>query len=267
MKKYLTYFKIRLIRGLQYRVAAYAGMATQFAWGFMEIFAFSAFYRSNPSAFPMEFSALSSYIWLQQAFLALYMLWFLDMEILEQISSGNIAYEMIRPIALYPLWFLKNLSLRISKAILRCFPILLVAFFLPKPYGLALPSSLTTLLLFLASAALSLMVVVAFTMFVYIFSFYTLNSAGIRLVILSATELLTGAVIPLPFFPEKIRMILELLPFAAMQNIPFRIYSGNLMGPVMVQALLLQVFWAIVLIALGSWWLNKILRYIIIQGG
>ena len=40
MKKYLSFFRIRCIAGLQYRTAAWAGMATQFAWGGMTILMF-----------------------------------------------------------------------------------------------------------------------------------------------------------------------------------------------------------------------------------
>ena len=68
MRKYYSLFRIRFINGLQYRAAALAGLSTQFAWGIMQILAFSAFYRANPAAFPMEFSNLVSYIWIQQAF-------------------------------------------------------------------------------------------------------------------------------------------------------------------------------------------------------
>lgn len=31
MRKYISFFRIRFINGLQYRAAAYAGIATQFA--------------------------------------------------------------------------------------------------------------------------------------------------------------------------------------------------------------------------------------------
>ena len=74
MNKYLAITRIRFSNSLQYRAAAVAGMVTQFAWGFMEIFAFSAFYKANPAAFPMEFSQTVSYIWIQQAFWALFMM-------------------------------------------------------------------------------------------------------------------------------------------------------------------------------------------------
>ena len=110
MKKYLSLLRMRFIAGLQYRAAALAGIATQFAWGFMLILMFSAFYRSDASAFPMSLAQTASYIWLQQAFLALLMVWFLDSEIISSITNGNVAYELCRPIDLYAMWFFKNVA-------------------------------------------------------------------------------------------------------------------------------------------------------------
>jgi ABC-2 type transport system permease protein len=39
MRPYRALFRIRFTNSLQYRVAAFAGLATQFAWGFMYILA------------------------------------------------------------------------------------------------------------------------------------------------------------------------------------------------------------------------------------
>ena len=69
MKKYWSFFRMRFLGSLQYRAAAWAGIATQFAWGFMQLLMYRAFYEAGPAAFPMEFSQLATYIWLQQAFL------------------------------------------------------------------------------------------------------------------------------------------------------------------------------------------------------
>ncbi|HYE81059.1 MAG TPA: ABC transporter permease [Clostridia bacterium] len=267
MKKYLSFFRIRFVNGLQYRTAAYAGIATQFAWGFMEILIFKAFYNADAAAFPMEFSQLSSYIWLQQAFLALFMLWFLDNEIFSAISSGNIAYELSRPIDLYFMWFTKNLAIRLSKAVLRCMPILIVAAFLPSPYGIVLPFSFLGFLAFLAAMLLALFTVVAFSMLIYIATFYTLSPLGIRIVALSLTEFLSGAVIPLPFLPDNVRKIVEATPFASMQNLPLRIYSGNIAGSEMLRGISLQVFWLTVLVLAGRLWIKKALKNVVVQGG
>ena len=51
MKKYLSFFRIRFIAGLQYRAAAWAGIATQFAWGGMTILMFWAFYQSGETSY------------------------------------------------------------------------------------------------------------------------------------------------------------------------------------------------------------------------
>ena len=62
MKAYFSVFRMRLINGMQYRVAAVAGVATQFFWGFMFIMIYEAFYQGAVQTQPMELSQLVSYI-------------------------------------------------------------------------------------------------------------------------------------------------------------------------------------------------------------
>ena len=112
-KKYLALFRVRFQNEMQYRVAALAGVCTQFVWGFMEILLFRAFYAGG-GEMPMTFSQLVTYEWLQQAFLALFMLWFWDKDIIEAITGGNIAYELARPMDLYNMWFTRVAAQRCS---------------------------------------------------------------------------------------------------------------------------------------------------------
>ncbi|MFY1069254.1 ABC transporter permease [Enterococcus sp. AD013-P3] len=267
MKKYGAVFKIRFSNTLQYRTAAVAGMVTQFVWGLMEILAFYAFYQADPAAFPMSFQQTVSYIWLQQAFLALFMLWFYDNDILTAISSGSIAYELVRPMDLYSRWFCQSAANRLARSLLRCAPILFIAFVLPAPFRLVLPANLFQLGMFCVAMTLTLGVVIAISMLVYVSTFYTINSVGVRLVMASFADFFSGAVIPLPFFPPAFRQIAELLPFAAMQNIPLRIYNGNLTGTALWQGLGLQLFWLSLLILLGKLSLQQALKKVIVQGG
>ena len=53
MKKYISFFRLRFSMGLQYRTAAFAGIATQFVWGFMETLMFKAFYEAEPENVPI----------------------------------------------------------------------------------------------------------------------------------------------------------------------------------------------------------------------
>jgi len=267
MKKYLAVFRIRFTNALQYRAAAFAGMATQFAWAFMLILSYTAFYRSNPAAFPMEFSHMVSYIWMQQAFFRLYTAWITPDDITVAIETGAIAYEMVRPIDLYNRWFFQITAARIAQAMLRCLPVLVVAFIVPEPYRMSLPTNPTVLPIFLFSTILSLCVVATYTLLVYITVFYTLSLRGIRAILGALSDFFAGAIIPLPFFPESSRAVMELTPFAAMQNAPLRIYSGNLAGMDAARAVVLQVFWAIALLFVGRFYMGHTLKKVIVQGG
>lgn len=253
--------------GLQYRAAAIAGMTTQFAWGFLEIMMYRAFYEADAGAFPMTFSATASYIWLQQAFLAFFAAWMTDNEIFESIVNGNIAYELCRPVRVYTMWFSRNIANRLSRAVLRCFPIVLVAAILPEPYGITKPADAVHFVLFILTLILGLMVTVAFCMLVYVLTFFTISPQGLRMVFTSLVEFFAGAVIPLPFFPEKFRTVMELLPFASMQNVPLRIYSGSMSSEEMQNAIVLQIFWLAVLVLVGSSLCRYAEKRVTVQGG
>ena len=267
MRAYAAVFRMKFTGGLQYRAAALAGLATQFAWGFMELLAFSAFYRADPTAFPMSFEQTVSYIWLQQAFLALFMTWFFDRDIFDAILSGSIAYELARPADLYFRWFAQSAASRLSRAVLRCFPVLIVAFLLPGPLRMSGPASPAQLLLFLLSMSLSLVVVVSFSMLIYISAFHTLSPVGVRLMAAVTADFLAGGTVPLPFFPPALQTIAELMPFAAMQNMPLRLYSGHIAGAEAAQGIALQVFWAAALILLGRALMKRALGRVTVQGG
>lgn len=267
MKAYLAIFRIRFTNTLQYRSAALAGLATQFAWGFMELFAFSAFYKANSAAFPMSFSQTVSYIWLQQAFLALFTSWFLENEIFDSITSGNVAYDLARPVDLYDKWFCQTGANRLSKAVLRCVPILVVAFLLPDPYRLVLPQNLWRFLLFMLSMVLTLGVISGYNMLIYISTFYTLSPVGVRIIATTVADFLAGGVIPLPFFPDSAQKILKLLPFGSMQSMPLLIYSGHMTGMEALSGIGVQVFWLITLVGFGKYWMSRSLKKVIVQGG
>ncbi len=267
MRKYLTFFRLRFIGELQYRVAALAGLATQFAWGFLYILLYSAFYRASPDSFPMEFSQLSSYVWLQQAFLAMFMSWYYDSELLGMISGGTIAYELVRPLDIYILWFTRTVASRCARALLRCGPILIVAFLLPSPYGMTLPPDILHAVMFVLTMLLGMLVVTAFSMLVYCSCFYTVDPQGVRIAMQSLADFLSGGEIPLPFLPDTLRRIIELTPFGVMQNLPYRIYSGNIAGAELWSLVLMQVFWLVTLTFVGWIWMQKALKRVVVQGG
>lgn len=267
MKAYWQYFKLNLATGLQYRVAAYAGIATQFFWGFMYLMIFEAFYANTTGNADFSFKQLVNYVWLQQAFLALIMAWFRDNELFSLITNGNLAYELCRPIDLYRFWYAKLLAKRLSSAFLRFAPIIVVALLMPEPYRLNLPQSFGAGLLFVVTMAMGVLIMVSLSMFVYLMTMRTLSGTGALLLFAILGDFLSGSVIPLPLMPNSVRMIIQWLPFRYTADFPFRIYSGHIGLTEGLYGLGMQCFWLVTLFSLGSFWMRHQLKRVVVQGG
>ena len=267
MKGYLAVFKLRIHTGLQYRAAALAGIGTQFFFGFMFIMIFQAFYSHATQEPPMTLSQVVTYTWLKQGFLSLVVLWLRDSELFQLITSGNISYELCRPSGLYGLWYAKLLAQRLSSAMLRCLPILIIVWFLPEPYGLQLPPDFATFLLFLAVLLAGLLMIVAISMLIYISVFVTMSPVGSLLLFSVFGEFFAGLIIPVPLMPGWMQKIVYALPFHWTADFPFRVFTGNLSKVEAVQGLCFQLIWLAVLVGIGKLAMDKALRRVVVQGG
>lgn len=267
MKAYFSVFKMRIINGFQYRTAALAGAATQFFWGFMYIMIYEAFYQNAALNQPISLNQLVDYIWLQQAFIVFIALWFRDSEIFSLITGGNIAYELCRPCGIYGFWYAKLIAQRISGALLRCSPILIIVFLLPEPYGLSMPPSITAMILFTVTLLLGLLVLVSISMFIYISVFVTMSPVGSLLMIGVLGEFFAGMIIPIPLMPAWLQKIAYFLPFRLASDLPFRVYSGNIPVNEATLSIFIQIIWLAVLVLSGRALLGKALKKVVVQGG
>ena len=94
--------------------------------GLLIIFAYHAFYRSDPTAFPMTLQG-DRQLHMDTAGVFSYVrLVGLGRRHFGGITSGSISYSLCRPVDLYAMWYTKSLSGRISKVALRAVPILVV---------------------------------------------------------------------------------------------------------------------------------------------
>lgn len=267
MKAYIQYFKLNLVTGLQYRVAAYAGVCTQFFWGFMYLMIFQAYYLSGSGNTDFSFKQMVSYIWLQQAFLSLIMTWFRDNELFALITNGNLAYELCRPVDLYRFWYAKLLAKRLASAALRFLPIIVVALLLPEPYRMSLPASYASLMLFILSMTVGTLVMVSLSMLVYLLTMKTLSGTGALLLFAVVGEFLSGTIIPLPLMPDAFRKVVEVLPFRFTADFPFRVYSAHIGTTQALEGMVLQLLWLFTLVLIGKLWMRHQLKRVAIQGG
>ena len=267
MRSYLSYFKLKFITGLQYRAAALAGIATQFFFGFVYISVYVAFYETGSGKVPMPLNELVSFLWLNQAFFALVYMWYKDKDILAMIKNGNVVYELCRPQDLYWMWYCKILGEKLSNVALRFLPVLLIACILPYPYHLDLSITITRLLLFLASITLSTLLIVALVLLYHVICLFTLDEKGIVNIFMIISDVLSGLVLPIPFFPKWLQNISNFLPFRYVSDFPFRLYVGNIPLQEGIIGIIIQIIWIIILILIGRLITKKALKKAVIQGG
>jgi ABC-2 type transport system permease protein len=181
MSIYLAYFKIKFLNEIQYKVAALAGIATQFAWGFMYIMLYTTFIN-NSDASTISSNQIITYIWLQQAFYMLFAFWSVDKEIFENIASGNLSYELTKPVNLYDIWFVKTLALKIAKTLLRAAPIFLICTIpILGEFTMTAPASWLATFWFIVTMFFSTILLLAYIMIIYIITITAISPMGVKI--------------------------------------------------------------------------------------
>ncbi|NLJ25565.1 MAG: ABC transporter permease [Firmicutes bacterium] len=265
-RAYQAIMRLRFMLLMQYRIAALAGITTQFMFGFVKIMVLEAFYLSTTQPQPLTFQQAVGYVWLGQAMLRL-LPWDGDGEIQALVRSGNVAYELCRPLDLYSHWYARAIALRVAPTLLRAVPVFLVTLFvLPPKYALSIPTAggwAAWILSTLGAIALGC----AITNLINISMFWTISGEGISRLIPAVVIILSGMGVPLPLFPDWSQRLLELLPFAGLVDTPARFFTGQL-SPTMIWVFLArQLVWTAILIIWGRRLLARGLRRVVVQGG
>ena len=72
---------------------------------------------------------------------------------------------------------------------------------------------------------------------------------------------------PLRFFPDWAVGLCNLTPFPSMINAVIEVYLGVLTGPALLQVLLGQLLWVVILVIAARLTLRAGVRQLVIQGG
>lgn len=268
MKVYFSLFKIKLINIIQYRAAAYAGLATQIFFGLIFVMVYYAFYQTNATTnLPMNWQELISYTWLNQAFFALNYIWLADNNLIKMIKEGNVVYELCRPISFYKKWYSTMYGTKIAHVLVRSPLLFVFAFLIPAPFKLGLPISFEAFLIFIVAMIISSLLVTSMTMLIHLITFFTLDERGVTSFFQSIGQTLSGQIVPIAFFPFFLKKISDFLPFKFLVDVPYRIYTGNLPVSNALPDLILGLIWLVLLICLGFFLSHKVLNKAIIQGG
>ena len=92
-------------------------------------------------------------------------------------------------------------------AFLRSIPILLIGFLLPEPYKLSMPSSISSLIIFIIALLFACLLVTSLSMIMHLLTMYFLDARGVSSAYNVIADLFMGGIVPLPFFPKFLQNI------------------------------------------------------------
>lgn len=263
MSAYAAILRARFRTLLQYRAAAAAGFGTQLFWGLLRVMIFGAFYRSSTAPQPMSSQETVNYLWLTQAMFAM-LPWSVDADVRDMIRNGTVAYEMLRPLDLYALWYSRALAARTAPTLLRAVPMFVIAGLF---FGLQAPPSLAHGLAWAVATLCALLLSAAFSTLITLSLLWTISGEGVSRLVPSLVFIFSGMLLPLPLFPDWMQPLLAILPFSGIYDAPFRVYMGHIPLSRLGLALAHQLGWTLVLILLGRGLLARATHRLVVQGG
>ena len=95
----------------------------------------------------------------------------------------------------------------------------------------------------------------------------TLDPRGMQGLLNLLMLTLSGNLFPLTLFPESWQKVITFFPYAQLLDAPIRLYTGEYLPGEALRVYALQVFWVMVLVAIGISMWNANRKRMIVQGG
>ena len=251
---------------LQYRAAAAAAFFTNFFFGFVRVMVFQTFYATSTILQPLSLEQAVTYTWLGQVTFRMQP-WNTDAEIMAMIRSGNVAYELYRPLHIYFVWYWRLVAMRFVPTLLTGVPILVIGLCLPSTFRIGLPPSVAAAAAAVLSISLALFLACALSSLIEVSTLWTTAGDGMQRIFPAVVMVLSGSIIPLAYFPDWAQVPLRLLPFSGLVDIPLQFYIGTLPASNVLFLGFLQLAWTFLFIFLGVRLLILGMKRVIIQGG
>ncbi len=260
---YIHIGKIKFMTSMVYRFEFFASIFASGAIIFSTVFLWKAVYHSLTKVDGLSEDQMITYAILS-ALLGIIFNVSVERSMFERILQGDIAIDFIRPTDILLSYLAEDMGIAVSFLISKFIPMfLLISLLIYKPVS----TGPVSLILFIVSSILSYMILwllSALTGILYM-KFYDLGNVGF--VKDAIIALLSGSIIPIWFFPQRIKNVLGFLPFQYTYQAPLGIFIGKYSVYEAVVSILIQAVW-ICMISLGLIYIwNRFSKNVLIQGG
>ena len=264
LRKYLSFLRAGLIEMVQYRLSLFIMVVGNLLYLILIYFLWKAIYASagTDRVNGMTFSDTLIYLVLATAmftFMEMYAVW----EIGRDIQSGKMVLNLLKPMKYRTYLFWSYSGTLVSHFLVTFLPTLIIVRIVT---GDAIPLS-WNLLLFLGAALMAVVINYSIDFIVGTICIFTESIWGINIMKQVIVLLLSGATIPVAFFPEGLRTVVYFLPFQSIYNTPLTILIGKETPENILWMMGLQLFWCVFLGVASRLFWSRSIRRITVNGG
>lgn len=264
--QYIACVRLSFLKLIAYRLRYFTGIITYLMFVSVHYYIWKAIYDQNPNGVVINgftFDEIITYVtigWIARS------LYFSDIDddISELVKTGQISIYLIRPIRFHLVMLSEALGGLIFRFFLFTLPISIV---LLSIFPVQLPVSLSALVGFLFGTFASFLVLAEVNFILGLVCFYLKSIDGFMRAKYFFIQLFSGLLLPISFFPEWLRSVMNILPFKLIAATPLEIYLGKLTGVSLVLAILHTVAWALSLFLISEIFSKFAFRKLSIQGG
>lgn len=181
-----------------------------------------------------------------------------------KIRDGSVSMDLLKPLNFQKARFAETVGTSLFEGLVT---VLLTLAVFAVFSGVQMPLGFTAWLLFSLSLLAALLVKFGVVYLAALCCFWTDSYYGISLARAAITNLLSGALAPLAFFPDWLQSLCSLLPFQGIVHIPAAIYLGQADTMESVRMIGVQLVWGIVLWLLGKFIWSFAIKKVTIHGG
>ena len=265
MRKYIAFSTKAFQRTLAYRFELWMELVINVLFMLVYVYLWKALYTDQTSVEGYDLNGILTYIVISQTLLTFVFTLRVARIIQGKMRAGEVATDLMKPIDFQMMTLATAVGTSIHTVLFNMLPKVILFYVIFK---LSLPPSFLTVVLFILSAVLGYVILFSIEFIIGILAFWLVEIYGIyALVIWGLHMLFSGYFLPLEFYPAFLSKVAEVLPFRAIIYIPTALYTGNLTGSNLAIALLIQLSWAIVLMAFGRICYRAAFRKLVVQGG
>lgn len=265
LKKYISLTRAGIIESLQFRLGTVVMILGNLLYLIVVYFLWKAIFASAGTDVVngMTFSDTLIYLVLATAlfnFMEMYAVW----EIGRNIQSGKIVLDLLKPMEYRRYLFWSYSGTFVTQFFFTFLPTFIIV-------AIVTHGAITfgvNLVFFVISVVMAVTINYSIDFLVGTICLYTESIWGINIMKQVIVLLLSGATIPIAFFPEPLKTIVYCLPFQSIYNAPLTLLlDGSPRLETTLITLGTQLIWCIVMTVLSKLFWKVSLRQITVNGG